>query len=76
MQLVAKEVVEATLLTSCVTVFDVDIALFMSPLYTAVIECEPTVSAEVVQPALPLLNVTAEQIAVTPSLNVTVPVGD
>jgi hypothetical protein len=66
----------AALLTCCATVFDVDVALFVSPLYAAVIECEPTVSVLVVQPALPLLKATAEQITVTPSLNVAVPVGD
>jgi hypothetical protein len=58
------------------TVFDVEIALLLSPPYVAVIEWDPAVSALVVQPALPLLKGTAEQIAVAPSLNVTVPVGD
>jgi hypothetical protein len=65
-----------TSLTCCVTVFDVDVALFASPLYAAVIECEPPVSVLVVQPALPLVKVTAEQMTVTPSLNVAVPAGD
>jgi hypothetical protein len=48
----------------------------MSPLYTAVIECVPADSVDSAHGALPLLNVTAEQIGVAPSLNVTVPVGD
>ena len=66
----------AALLTCCATVFEVDVALFASPLYATLIECEPPVSVVVVQPALPLLKVTAEQMTVTPSLNVAVPVGD
>jgi hypothetical protein len=72
----AKVVELVTLLTCCVTVFDVDVALNASPLYTAVIEWEPTDKVDVGHDALPLLKVTAEQIAVAPSLNVTVPVGD
>ena len=56
--------------------FDVDTALFASPLYTAVIEWEPADSVDVGHDALPLVNVTAEQIDVAPSLNVTVPVGN
>jgi hypothetical protein len=64
------------LLTTCVTVLDVDVALLPSPLYVAVIECDATLSADVEHPALPVLSATFEQIAVAPSLNVTVPVGD
>jgi hypothetical protein len=64
------------LLTTCVTVFDVDVALLASPLYVAVIECDATLSVDIEHPALPVLSATFEQIAVAPSLNVTVPVGD
>jgi hypothetical protein len=76
MQLVVNDVVETALLTTCVTVFDADGVWLVSPLYAAVIEWEPTDSALLVQPALPLLNGSAEQIGVAPSLNVTDPVGD
>jgi hypothetical protein len=79
MQAVDKIVVVSlvpALLTTCVTVFDVDVALLPSPLYVDVIECDATLSADVEHPALPLLSATFEQIAVAPSLNVTVPVGD
>ena len=44
------------------------------PLYTAVIECFPTASVDVVNVALPLLSVRVPN-TVMPSLNVTVPVG-
>ena len=62
-------------MTCCVTVFDVDAALFVSPLYTAVIESEPADNVDVGHDALPKI-VAAEQIVVAPSMNVTVPVGD
>jgi hypothetical protein len=45
-----------------------------SPEYEAVIECVPTVRAEVVSVALPALTVTGAPRAVVPSRNVTVPV--
>ena len=48
----------------------------MSPLYAAVIECEPTDNVDIGHVALPLLKFTAEQMTVTPSLNVIVPVGE
>jgi hypothetical protein len=54
---------------------DVLVALFPSPLYTAVIVCVPTVSAEVASIATPLLfNVIVPKFA-PPFLNVMVPVG-
>ena len=56
--------------------FDVDVTLFASPLYTAVIEWGANDIVDVEHDALPLIKVTGEQIAVAPSLNVTVPVGD
>jgi hypothetical protein len=40
-----------------------------------VIACDATLSVDVEHPALPLLKATFEQIGVTPSLNVTVPLG-
>jgi hypothetical protein len=62
--------------TCCVTVFEVEAALFASPLYSAVIACDPADSVDVAHDALPLLNATVAQIVVAPSLNVTEPVGD
>jgi hypothetical protein len=47
---------------------------FVSPLYTAVIECEPTVNADVLKVAEPELKVPVPKVVV-PSLKVTVPVG-
>lgn len=47
---------------------------FVSPPYDAVIECEPTASAEVVNVAVPLDNVAVPSVVV-PSRNVTVPDG-
>jgi hypothetical protein len=76
MQFVANDVVVAFLLTCCITVFDVEVALFVSPLYAAVIEWDPSDNADVGHDAVPLLKVTAEQIVLMPSLNITVPVGD
>jgi hypothetical protein len=71
-----KAVLLVALLTTCVTVFDVDVALLPSPLYVAVIACDATLSVDSEQPALPLLKATAEHNVVAPSLNVTLPVGD
>ena len=63
-----------TALTCCVTVFDVDPASFVSPLYAAVIEWEPTDNVDIGHDALPLLKLTdGGQIVVPPSLKVTVP---
>ena len=61
--------------TTCDTGLDVTGALFVSPLYTAVIESVPTVSAEVEQVAVFPPKVTALHIGLAPLLNVTVPVG-
>jgi hypothetical protein len=53
---------------------EVDVAKFASPEYDAVIECEPTASAEVLSIVVPELSVPLP-ICVVPSLKVTVPVG-
>jgi hypothetical protein len=71
-----RVVLLVALLTTCVTVFEVDVALLPSPLYVAVIACDATLSVVVEHPALPLLKATAEHNVVAPSLNVAVPVGD
>ena len=76
MQLVVNDAVVAFLLTCCITVFDVDPALLASPLYAAVIEWDPSDNANVGHDAAPLFKVTAAQIVLMPSLNITVPVGD
>jgi hypothetical protein len=47
----------------------------LSPLYAAVIECEPPVRLEVAKAAAPLASSTDEPSVVLPSLNVTLPVG-
>ncbi len=71
---------EATLLvvpalfTTCFNTAEVLPTNFESPLYTAVIECVPTVRVEVTNVAFPLLSATAPKM-VAPFLNVTVPVG-
>jgi len=61
-------------------VFDVDVVLFESPLYTAVIKLVPSgngnVAIDAVHDALPLVKVTAEQKTPAPFLKFTVPVGD
>lgn len=62
--------------TCCVSVFEMDTALFASPLYVAVIACGPADNDDVAHDALPLPNAPAAQIVVVPSLNVTLPVGD
>jgi hypothetical protein len=46
---------------------------FVSPPYAAVIECDPTASADVLYVAVPLLIVPVPSV-VLPSMNVTVPV--
>lgn len=48
---------------------------FVSPAYTAVMECEPTVSVEVVNVAFPVPSSVWLPSVVVPSLNVTLPVG-
>ena len=71
-----KVVVLVAWSTCCDSVLDVDVALFASPLYTALIECAPSARFDVAHSALLPTSVTAEQMAVAPSLNVTAPVGD
>jgi hypothetical protein len=73
-----RVVVVAMPLTTCVTVFDVLVAKLLSPLYTALTECEPGASAEVEQVAVPVVIGWAPQLVmfVLPSLNATVPVGE
>ena len=68
-------VVVAAGLTSCDNIVEVEPRLLVSPEYTAVMECVPTLSNEFEQAALLLVSV-AEHNVVLPSLNVTVPVGD
>jgi len=70
------KLVQVVGLTTCDNVVEVEVALFASPEYTAVIECVPTLSDSYEQVALTLLSVTAEHSVELPSLNVTVPVGD
>jgi hypothetical protein len=60
--------------TDWFTVLLVLVVKFVSPPYTAVIECGPTASALVLNVATPPLSVPVP-IVVRPSLNVTVPVG-
>src|SRR4051812_38387521 len=55
-----------------VTVFDVLVLKFVSPLYTALIECEPTLKLLVVNDALPLVSVCVPS-EVVPSKNCTLP---
>jgi len=69
-------VVVAFLFTTCVTVFDVAVVKFASPLYVAVMSCEPAVSVDVVNVAVfgePPLSEPVPRVVV-PSMNVTVPV--
>jgi len=62
-----------TAFTVCVNVADVLLLSFASPPYTAVIECDPAASVEVLYVACPLLIAPVPSVVV-PSLNVTVPV--
>jgi hypothetical protein len=68
------EVVEAAWFTPCDRTGEVLRAKLASPLYTATMECGPTVSFVVVNAALPALSVPVPSVA-APFLNVTVPVG-
>ena len=68
------EVVEAAWFTTCDRAGEVLPVKLTSPLYTAVMECVPTVSVEVVNVADPALSVPVPKVTV-PFLNVTVPVG-
>ena len=67
-------VVVASLFTTWLNAVELLVAKVASPPYTAVIECDPMASVEIVKVALPAVSVPVP-IAVTPSLNVTVPVG-
>src|ERR1041384_1446671 len=49
--------VEAALFTVCETAAEVLVAVFASPLYTAVMECAPAASAEIASAAAPPLTV-------------------
>src|SRR6202035_753412 len=69
-----SEVVEAAWFTACDNAGEVLPAKLASPLYTAVMECVPTVNAAVLNAAVPALSVLVPSVAV-PFLNVTVPVG-
>jgi hypothetical protein len=62
-------------LTVTVTAFEVLPALLLSPPYTAVIECCPTASVEVVNVATPEPFSVPVPSIVAPSMNVTLPVG-
>jgi hypothetical protein len=64
---------EFTLVTVCVTTGEVLPLSLASPPYTAVIECEPPVSVEVLYVAFPTLSATVPR-AVFPSMKVTDPV--
>jgi len=61
--------------TVCVMTDDVLVAWFGSPLYTAVIECEPPLSINVVMVAFPFPSSDCVPIELAPSLKVTLPVG-
>ena len=61
-------------MTFCVKTGEVLPVKFASPPYTAVIECDPTASVDVVNVALPLLSVPVPS-TMALSLNVTDPVG-
>jgi len=61
--------------TTWVTVFEVLVPKFESPPYTALMECEATESAEVANVATPDPFSVPVPSVVTPSLNVTAPVG-
>src|ERR1700693_874840 len=64
----------AAFVTVSVSTAEVLPVKFASPPYTAVIECDPTASVDVVNAALPLLSVPVPS-TVVPSLTVTDPVG-
>jgi hypothetical protein len=70
----ATVVVVLAWFTICVTAPDVLVVKLLSPLYTAVIECEVTDKAVVANVAVPPLREFVDR-AVAPSLKVTVPVG-
>jgi hypothetical protein len=68
------EVVDAAWVTAWERAGEVLAPKLASPLYTAVMECVPTVSVEVVNVAVPALSEPVPN-ATVPFLNVTVPVG-
>ena len=70
----ATVTVVAASLAVWVNTADVLVALFASPLYTAVIECDPAASEDTASAADPPLIVAVPN-AVVPSRNCTVPVG-
>ena len=70
----ARAVLVPAMSTPWVNNGDTLASLLLSPPYSAVIECEPVASDEVVIVATPLLS-GAVPSTVTPSLKVTVPVG-
>jgi hypothetical protein len=70
----ATEIELPALFTVCVKIGEAPPVKFASPPYTAVIECTPPASPEVVTVAVPPLSVPVPN-TVVPSLNVTVPVG-
>jgi hypothetical protein len=63
------------IVTVSVTAFEVLAALLLSPAYTAVIECCPTASVDVVNAATPVPFSVPVPSVVDPSMNVTFPVG-
>jgi len=71
----ARAVLVPAMSTPWVNNGDTLASLLLSPPYSAVIECEPVASDEVVIVATPLLS-GAVPSTVTPSLKVTVPVGE
>jgi hypothetical protein len=71
---IIAEVVVAALFTVCVRIGDVLPVKFVSPAYTAVIECEPPAKVEVANVADPPLRAFVPS-DVVPFLNVTLPVG-
>src|SRR5712691_13331049 len=73
---VATVTVVSALLTTWLTVAEVAALTLVSPEYVAVKGCVATLRVDVVQVALPAASATALQIVVTPSLTVTVAVGE
>jgi hypothetical protein len=66
-------VVVLAFFTVCVSAVEVLVKSFPLPAYTAITECDPPASVEMLRTAFPLLSVPVPRV-VTPSLNVTVPV--
>src|SRR2546422_3843516 len=70
----ARLVVPVPWLTVCVSAADVLLVKLLLPVYVAVIERVPALTAEVVSEAVPLLSVAVPS-SVDPSKNCTLPVG-